>query len=133
MTARREWLSAMLLLLILAVAAALRIHRMGFDSLTFDEQWHLELSTGRGSPHVRLPQDVLIPDAPDVTSLHGAPPVWAVWTHMDFVVHPPLYCVALRLWRHGFGESDAPAQLFSVACSLLSIVLLFFVGRHLHG
>ena len=49
----------------------------------------------------RLPQDVLIPDAPNVTSLRGAPPVWAVWNHMDFVVHPPLYCMTLRLWRDG--------------------------------
>jgi len=68
----------LLFLLILAAAAFLRVRRMGSDSLTFDEQWHLELSTGRGSPHVRLPQDVLIADAPDVTSLKGAPPVTAV-------------------------------------------------------
>jgi hypothetical protein len=130
--ARKSWGIGLALLLILALAAFLRIRRMGFDSLTFDEQWHLELSTGRGSPHVRMPQDVLIPDAPDVTSLRGAPPVTAVWTHMDYVVHPPLYCVLLRLWRDVFGETDAPAQAFSVFCSIASIALLFALGAELH-
>src|SRR5947208_15450454 len=80
---------------ILALAGALRCARMGFGSLTFDEQWHLELSTGRGSPHVRLPDDVLIAEAPAVTSLVNAPPAWAVWTHMDRVVHTPLIVLGL--------------------------------------
>src|SRR5439155_9099080 len=55
---------ALVLIGILALAAGLRIARINYGSLTFDEQWHLELSTGRGSPHVRLPEDTLIPDAP---------------------------------------------------------------------
>src|SRR4051812_31097962 len=69
MTAR-DWV---LLALILAVAGGLRYARARADGLTFDEQWHLELSTGRGSPHVRVPDNVLVPDAPAVTSLVGAP------------------------------------------------------------
>src|SRR5438046_7857121 len=102
---------------ILALAGALRCARMGFGSLTFDEQWHLELSTGRGSPHVRLPDDVLIPSAPAVTSLADAPPWWKVWTNMDFVVHPPLYCTLLRIWREIFGGGDLPAHFFSITCA----------------
>jgi hypothetical protein len=118
----RWWIT---LAAILALAAALRIVRAGSGSLSFDEQWHLELSTGRGSPHVRLPDDVLIEQAPAVTSLKDAPPFWKVWTNMDFVVHPPLYCTLLRIWRDLFGRTDLPAQLFSITCSLLAISLLF--------
>src|SRR2546421_11359528 len=113
-SARYTWRDLGLLLLILAVAATLRISRASYGSLTFDEQWHLELSTGRGSPHVRLPDDKLIPSAPAVTSLVDAPPWWKVWTNMDFVVHPPLYCVLLRIWREIFGGGDIPAHLFSI-------------------
>lgn len=122
-----------LLLLILAIAAGMRMARIDFDSLSFDEQWHLELSTGRGSPHVRLPTDTLIADAPAVTSLKGARPWWAVWTNMDYVVHPPLYCLLLRLWREVFGESDTAARAFSITCSLIAIALLMAAGRRLHG
>src|SRR5450432_4817570 len=126
----KHWL---ILLAILLLAAGLRIAHIDFNSLTFDEQWHLELSTGRGSPHVRLPQDVVIFDAPAVTSLVAAPPWHAVWTHMDFVVHPPLYCTTLRLWRDIFGEGDSAARSVSIVCSLIAIALTFFVGRMLHG
>ncbi|WP_428940678.1 glycosyltransferase family 39 protein [Fontivita pretiosa] len=122
-----------MLLLILAVGAALRIARIDFDSLSFDEQWHLELSTGRGSPHVRLPEDVVIPDAPAVTSLAGAPPWYSVWTNMDFVVHPPLYCTLLRIWREAFGEGDIAARSFSIVCSLVAIALLFVALRMSFG
>ncbi len=131
----RQWLrrDLPLLALILLVGAALRVARIDFDSLTFDEQWHLELSTGRGSPHIRIPKDTLIPDAPAVTSLAGAPPWYAVWSHMDRVVHPPLYCTLLRLWRDLFGGGDAAARAFSIVCSLLAIALLYETARRLHG
>lgn len=120
-------------LLILAVAAGLRIARINYDGLTFDEQWHLELSTGRGSPHVRVPEDVFTPDAPAVTSLVGAPPWYKVWTNMDFVVHPPLYCTLLRLWRDVFGGGDIAARSFSITCTLIAIGLMFLAGKQLHG
>jgi hypothetical protein len=122
-----------LLSCILILGLGLRLAGMETNSLTFDEQWHLELSTGRGSPHVRLPQDVVIANAPAVTSLNGAPPWYAVWTHMDFVVHPPLYCTMLRLWRDAFGDGDVAARSLSIVCSLIAIALLFFIVRMQFG
>ncbi|HVT90119.1 MAG TPA: glycosyltransferase family 39 protein, partial [Tepidisphaeraceae bacterium] len=122
-----------LLLLILAIGAGFRIARISFDSLDIDDLWHLELSTGRGSPHVRLPSDQVIENAPAATSLKDAPPFYAIWTHMDFVVHPPLYCTLLRLWRDVFGEGDVAARSFSIVCWLSAIVLMFIAGRQLNG
>lgn len=122
-----------LLGLILALGAGLRIARINYDSLTFDEQWHLELSTGRGSPHVTVGEDKFIPIAPAATSLVDAPPWYAVWTHMDYVVHPPLYCTLLRLWRNVFGEGDIAARAFSILLSLIAIALMFFAAWELNG
>src|SRR5256885_15757517 len=102
----RWWI---VLIAILVLGGALRFERASYGSLTFDEQWHLELSTGRGSPHVRLPEDQLISDAPAVTSLGNAPPAWAGGAHMDRVVHPPLFVLGLRVWRNLFGGGGAPA------------------------
>jgi hypothetical protein len=122
-----------LVIIVVALAAWLRVDRARWDGLTFDEQWHMELSSGRGSPHLTLPTGQLIDDAPPVTSLRGAPPVWAVWTHMAGVAHPPLFVTILRLWRDAFGEGDLPAKSLSVVCSLLAIVLLYDAVRTVHG
>src|SRR4051812_23206645 len=91
------------------------------------------MSTGRGAAHSTLPMNVLIPRAPDVTSLHDAPPWTSVVTHADDVVHPPLYWLSLRVWRTWFGEPIPTARLLSVLFSALSIVALFAAVRALSG
>ncbi|HVT90326.1 MAG TPA: glycosyltransferase family 39 protein [Tepidisphaeraceae bacterium] len=123
----------LLLMVILAIGAGTRIARCGFEGLTFDEQWHMELSTGRGSYHVGMPRDQYILQAPASTSLKGAAPVTAIWTHITYAVHPPLYFITLRIWREIFGEGDAPAQALSIFCSLIAIVLMFEAARRLNG
>ena len=127
---RYEWL---LLGLIVVLGASLRIARARFEPLIFDEIWHLELSTGRGSLQDDLPSDVLIPMAPALTKLEGARPWYAVWTHMTGVVDPPLFNQLLRIWREAFGAGDLTARMFSIFWSLLAIILLYFAGRSLHG
>ncbi len=112
------------LLLALAVGAGFRIARSGFENPTFDELWHLELSTGRGSLHASLPEDVLIPAAPAATSLAGAPAWPAVWP-MRGAVHPPLYFLVLRAWRETVGSGEAAARALSILGSLAAIALLF--------
>lgn len=126
-------IEVVLLVAVMALAAWLRIDRARSDGLTFDEQWHMELSTGRGSPHLTLPTDQLIESAPPVTSLRGAPPVWSVWTHMAGVAHPPLFVTVLRLWRDLFGEGDLPAKSLSIVCSLVAIALLHDAVRTQNG
>ena len=130
---RERGKSWILLSLILLIGAGLRIARINYDGLIFDEQWHMELSIGRGSPHLSTPHDQYIPNAPAVTSLVGAPPWYSVWTHMDLVVHPPLYCTILRLWRDVFGEGRYGARALSILCSLLTIALMFLAAREAYG
>jgi len=111
--------------LLLVVAATLRIHRAGQTGLIFDEIWHLGLSTGNGSPQMSMPSDRLIASAPSPTSLADAKPVWRVWANMDRCLHPPLYFVALHLWRNVWGPGDFAAHGLAICCSLISLVLLY--------
>src|SRR5205085_9485477 len=99
-----EWT---LLSLILALALALRVYQLTDHSLWLDEFWVTELSTGRGSLHLALPSSQVLWPAPDLTGLAGAPHWYAIWTRLSSVTHPPLYFIALRLWRECFGSSDA--------------------------
>lgn len=128
-----RWRVLAALLFVLVVALAFRIPRISEGSLTFDEQWHLELSTGRGSPHVRVPENQFIPKAPAVTSLTDAPPWYAVWPHMDFVVHPPLYVTLLRFWRTLFGDGDLAARSYSNLCQLIAIAFMFLAACRFDG
>ena len=123
----------MLLSLILAVGAIARSVHLHHYCYEFDEAWIDELSTGRGSMHDRLAADVVHENVPKPTSLAGAPPWYSVWTHMDGATHPPLFQIVLRWWREAFGESPVVSRALSVVFSTLAILLLFDVGRLLHG
>ncbi|MFT3788614.1 MAG: glycosyltransferase family 39 protein [Tepidisphaeraceae bacterium] len=117
---RWRWIDGALLVFVLLTAGAIRIAFAGTPP-SMDELWHLALSTGRGSPMSAAGQVVLTTTAIDVTSLEGAPPIYAVWTHMAGVLHPPLYVQALRLWRDVVGPGDVAAQMFSVAWYLVAL------------
>src|SRR5205814_8927812 len=58
---------------------------------------------------------------------------WHVWSHTDGAVRPPLYPIALRLWRAIFGEDEADSRALGAFVSVVSILLLFDVARRLHG
>lgn len=122
----------LLLGLILVMGVALRVNRSGFECLTFDEQWHMELSAGRGSMHEMLPENELVPQAPELTR-GGHVPWYGLWTRITGAVHPPLYFMVLRVWRGMFGWDDAPARALSILCSLIAIVLTYEAGRRLVG
>lgn len=110
------------LALILIAAGALRHHRIGHDAVSFDEMWHLVLSTGRGSPQMTMPANALVRMPESISDLTGAPPWWSAWTHMDRVLHPPLFVLTLRGWRHVFGPGDIAAQWYVAAWSIAAIV-----------
>jgi len=48
-------------------------------------------------------------------------------------IHPPLYYIALKYWRAAFGESEAALRSLSAACSTLTVLLAYFIGRDLFG
>jgi 4-amino-4-deoxy-L-arabinose transferase-like glycosyltransferase len=52
---------------------------------------------------------------------------------MSGVVHPPLFCITLRIWRDIFGPSDAVARSLSILCSLIAILLMFCAAMQING
>jgi hypothetical protein len=118
---------------IVLVATILRFILIGGVQPHFDELWHLELSTARGSAHYTLPMNVLIHDVPDLTSLKGAPPWYEIPRSLATVTHPPLYSILLRFWRDIFGESVVVGRAFSAVLSILCVIVLFDATRQLHG
>jgi hypothetical protein len=128
-----RYLNHLPLFLILILAAALRIYGVPDRHYWLDEFWTAELSTGRGSVHLTLPPNTIIDPTPATTTLLDAPPAWKVWSTMQQVTHPPLYFLALRLWRSLAGEDDFTSRMFSVICSLAAIALLYEITYRLSG
>src|SRR3954453_14433081 len=128
-----RWVTSVLLISILAIAAVARFAYITHYCYHFDEAWNDEVSTGRGSLHIRLPRNQLIENVPKPTSLVGALPWWRIWANMDNVTHPPLYIIVLRWWRDVFGESPGISRACSAVLSTLGVLIFFDVGRILHG
>ena len=113
---------------VLAFAFMLRVTNYDAD-LSLDELWHLSTTPGKGSFLDKFPADVLLPGLPSQTSLEHAAPFWHIWRGMDGVLHPPLYCLSLRLWRDAFGESDFVAHLYSTVWAMIAIGFLFATAK----
>jgi hypothetical protein len=117
------------LLCILLLAAAARLHRIGEFSLWLDEIWTIETATGRGSPHLHLPEQVIVSAAPDLTSPEGGQPWWRIWTSMRDMTHPPLYIIVLRWWMDAFGAGAVALRALSALASLIAVFLMYDVVR----
>ena len=94
------------LLLVLALAFALRVYRLPAQSLSYDE-------------------------AVSVMLARMVPPRTLSWTAAD--VQPPLYYLLLELWRVPSGDSEYALRFLSVAWSLLAVALFFRLARRLAG
>jgi hypothetical protein len=95
------WISALTVF-----AFVLRVYRLGFQPLWWDEGWTVYFATA------------------DVPSMIAR-------TAID--IHPPLYYLVLHFWTLVIGPGPVSVRLFSVIAGVLSIPLLFVVGRRLFG
>ena len=87
-------------------AFMIRAYRLGFQSLWWDEGWTVYFATA------------------DVPSMIAR-------TAID--IHPPLYYLALHLWTLLIGPGAVSVRLFSLAVGVVSVPLMFVVGRRLFG
>lgn len=94
-----------LLLAILAIAAFLRLHALGSESLWLDEAFSVVWCK---------------------TSL-----VAMVRSTITSETHPPLYYILLHFWMLAFGQSEAAVRSLSACFGILSVLLLYHVGREL--
>ncbi|PJF46883.1 MAG: hypothetical protein D6709_10260 [Chloroflexi bacterium] len=91
---------------ILILAVALRLHKIGAQSLWYDEG---------NSARIAERSLALI-----VEGAAGD-------------IHPPLYYIALKYWRAVFGESEAALRALSAACSTLTVLYAYLIGRDAFG
>jgi len=109
---RRKRLSALLpldswiwLLPIVLLAAALRLYHIGYNSLWFDEAFSW-----------------LVSQQTPISILTDTPPP----------ILPPAYHILLHYWTL-LGDSETSLRLFSTTCSIMSIPVLYAIGRRLFG
>jgi uncharacterized membrane protein len=122
-----------LLALIVIAGAFLRFCQISRPSLWLDEIWSIEMARGQGSQHDQFIDGVIRTDQPDLTDLAGAAPWPKIWSHLQLVIHPPLYFLALRWWMDLFGTTAAATRSLSAIVSLLGIGIFFDVCRLLNG
>ncbi len=95
-----------LLLVILLLGAALRFHRLGAQSLWYDEA---------------------------VSYSHALRPLPELLLHLQHDVHAPAYFALLGWWRELAGESEFALRAFSALGSLLSVAWAYALGQRLFG
>lgn len=94
------------LVLIIAAGAALRVHKLGSESVWLDEAFTIKLSQ-------YTPAGIIEETAKDV--------------------HPPLYYFALHYWMKLFGDTEAGARLLSALFGVLAIVIIYKMAARLFG
>jgi uncharacterized membrane protein len=101
----RDWLSGLLLCLIVLLGAGLRVYDLGAESYWIDEIIMLRVAGGSLS-------DVL------AAAQAGRPPVYVVLAHF---------------WLKLFGVSEAATRSLSALAGIASIPIMYAVGRELFG
>src|SRR5215470_4241317 len=106
-----------LLVLILILAAVLRIWNIGARDLWLDEYLTIGGSNSQIYSQFELPQGVFVEHPPDYMSLSAAPPWYYTWTRAQGEVHPPLFYTTLRFWRMLTIDTDSWNRGLSVLFS----------------
>ena len=97
----------LMLLGVLALAAAARLHWIGLGSLDIDEAFTVWVAR------------------------HPVADIWTVLARLDD--HPPLYYVTLHGWIRIFGDGVVALRTPSVLSGLLTVVLAYTLGRIVGG
>jgi hypothetical protein len=143
---RAPW-PALVVGLLIVVATVLRIQAASRPGLWADEIFSLAMATGHSLEHPAKDADPALGDfvqSPEA----GTPQQFRSYAELDprpagpgRVVRavllsdtsPPFYYLLLNLWIRGFGIGDTALRLFSVWWAVLSLPLLWLVGRRLGG
>ncbi len=134
-------------LLIIAVAAALRVFLAARQDLWADELFSLAIATGHSLEH---PASAAVPGLGDFVEppaavhpaafrkylAHESPPAGpkrVVRAVQLSDTSPPLYYLALAVWARILGTTDFSVHAFSVLWSLGTMPLIWLIGRRIAG
>ncbi len=143
---RSRWPVLALLLLLLA-AAGLRLRAATRPGLWADEIFSLAMATGHSLEHPAAHADSTWGDFVQPLGVvpagrfrryaeverPAAGPREVVRAVLRSDTSPPLYYLALNAWTRALGTSDAALRMFSFGWAVLSLPLLWLVGRELGG
>lgn len=116
----------LLLMGILFGAVLLRVHLLGKNSYWYDEVCSVLYARGQTEAIFKTPTGYF-EHAPAIASKPGMRPWRNVWFGFDTT--PPLYPSLLRVWWSVFGDGEISGRALSVTLSVLTIAVLFDVGR----
>ena len=89
---------------IVALAFAFRLYRLDYQPIWWDEGRNIAASLQ---------------------------PLWAITSAPGMDIHPPLYFYLLHFWLSLVGQTELAARFLSLVFSLLTVALLFQMGRRL--
>ena len=104
-TAHKGWALASIAAILL-LAFALRLYRLGYQSIWYDE-----------GVSIHLAQKSLA----------------ALTAHTAGDIHPPLYYYLLHFWIRAAGSSEFAVAFLSLTFGLLLVPLVYHIGRHLYN
>ncbi|HQY87544.1 MAG TPA: glycosyltransferase family 39 protein [Tepidisphaeraceae bacterium] len=108
---------------VILVTALFRAPWLTKHMLWTDEFFSLMFTNGQLTDVV--PPNEIVTAPPDVVGLRDAVPIADLPRIMRADTHPPLFPIALRLWREVVGESELSARLFMLGWSLVGVGFLF--------
>jgi len=119
------------LLLVLILAAGLRLVGLTFDSLWLDESYQTVVEAyGNGFPDQFNSKGEAFLFSPGKVA--NCSSLLTNFRRVDPLC-PPLYAILINRWLTVFGGSDFALRMFSAVCSLLSIVSIYGFGSALLG
>lgn len=122
-----------LLVLALAGAGLIRVHRLAAEDYWLDEIHSLVNSAAQRAAFEALPHGEILPAIASFDAI--LPPVGVndVWQGMREDTHPPVYFVFLHLWRRLAGDGEFVTRLPSVMFSLIAMTFTAWTVRRLGG
>ena len=128
MSGSRSWKAEVgILVLLVAVAVAVRLPGVASRSIWYDEGISLLQTAGHIEPVWPHGQ---VPAAVAKENLRGTPSLRTVYRDTRaWDVHPPAYFLALTAWRQWLGFSLETARGLSLLFSVMSVVLLYTILR----
>ena len=118
--AERAWIVG--LIGAVALAAGLRVYRLGAEDYWVDEVSSLLNAAGTQGEFLDLPKGVVLDEVPRPGNLAPDTTTSDVLKNMRRETHPPLYFMLLFWWRRLFGDGELAVRLLPVLFSVLSLV-----------
>lgn len=121
--------AVVILTIIVALAALLRVYDLGDQNYWLDETYTLISSSGHYDEFAALPCNQLIHGLPTLTELGDQSSILEIWNSQLHDVHPPLYFMMMSAVRRIAGDSEFAVRLPSAFASIATLCLLYLLFR----